>query len=217
MAKAELLETVRLNLAHFAKTSEDRVLIDRIIKAMDQIDRKYFVSEPYIDTALPIGHNQTISQPSTVGRMLMLAELKPGDDVLELGTGSGWNAALIAYLVHPGTVVSLDLIPELVRQAKDNVETVRRFTGLPENLELRTENIFKRPHTKAYDKIIITAGIQPHEKGHIRTLAADNLKEDGILVCPHTQGPMLIYRKQDAKIKEEHTTEQYVFVSLNRR
>ena len=54
-----------------------------------------------------------ISQPSTVTRVLMLAELSPGHGLLEIGFGSGWNARLIAYLVYPGKVASAETVPEL--------------------------------------------------------------------------------------------------------
>ena len=63
----------------------------------------------------------TISQPSFVLRMLDLLQLKPGDNVFELGAGSGWNAALIGYLVGPrGHVVSLEIIPELAQKRSRN-------------------------------------------------------------------------------------------------
>ncbi|MCA1794674.1 MAG: hypothetical protein LC660_12555, partial [Desulfobacteraceae bacterium] len=68
-----------------------RKQVDDILHAMDKVDRKYFIDhDPYVDAALSIGHGQTISQPSTVARVLMLAELSPGHDVLEIGFGSGW-------------------------------------------------------------------------------------------------------------------------------
>ena len=75
-----------------------------IIGAFKQIDRKDFVTEDmkeraYENTALPLMAGQTISQPLVVAFMLELLELKPGEKVLDIGTGSGWNAALMVQLV----------------------------------------------------------------------------------------------------------------------
>ncbi|MFO7710311.1 MAG: methyltransferase domain-containing protein [Candidatus Woesearchaeota archaeon] len=200
--KKDLLEKVRRNLYPGS---------EHIIEAMDVIDRKYFISDPYIDTAIPIGHEQTISQPSTVGRMLMLAELKKGDKVLEIGTGSGWNAALIAYIVYPGKVLSLDIISALLDKARDNIQPLQ---SLVPNLELKLQNIFKKPISERYDKIIITAGINPPDKSYIIELAQSNLRDKGILICPHIQGPIIILRNNEGKIEEEQTPEHYVFVNL---
>jgi hypothetical protein len=122
--KERMLASVNDYVSQFVTDLESgRKRVDDILKAMDRVDRKYFIDhDPYVDTALSIGHGQTISQPSTVARVLMLAELEPGHDVLEIGFGSGWNACLIAYLVYPGKVISAEIVPELVEQARKNLE-----------------------------------------------------------------------------------------------
>ena len=76
----------------------------RIIKAFKEIDRKNFLPEDlhdaaYFDQALPIGHGQTISQPLVVAFMLELLDPQPGEKILDVGTGSGWVATLIAHCV----------------------------------------------------------------------------------------------------------------------
>ena len=98
-----------------------------IIKAFESIDRKDFVPEAlkdsaYENTALPIGEKQTISQPLVVAFMLELLELKPGEKVLEIGTGSGWNTALMAQMIgETGKIYSIERVPELYESGKVNI------------------------------------------------------------------------------------------------
>ncbi len=99
----------------------------RIIDAFEKIDRGDFVPDKYISEAyanypLPIGHGQTISQPLTVAFMLELLDPRPEEKILEIGAGSGWQAALLAQITGPeGLVVAIERIPELVESAKENV------------------------------------------------------------------------------------------------
>ena len=84
---------------HFVEKCIKPAIKDRrVMEAFLRVPRHKFVppeyrDAAYIDAPLPIGEGQTISQPSTVARMLLLAELQERDDVLEIGTGSGWNTA----------------------------------------------------------------------------------------------------------------------------
>jgi len=71
---------------------------------------------------LPIGENQTISQPSTVLIMIQALELKETDKVLEVGTGSGWCAGLIAWICKKGKIFTTEIIPELVNLANKNLK-----------------------------------------------------------------------------------------------
>jgi protein-L-isoaspartate(D-aspartate) O-methyltransferase len=105
-----------------------------IIEAFQNIDRKNFVlesykNEAYEDYPLPIGFGQTISQPFTVAFMLELLNPKPGEKILEIGAGSGWVTALLAYCVsknlnHKKTkpkIIAIERIPELKEMAEKNV------------------------------------------------------------------------------------------------
>ncbi|MBI1888878.1 MAG: protein-L-isoaspartate O-methyltransferase [Candidatus Spechtbacteria bacterium] len=100
---------------------------ERIIEAFKKIDRADFVLDEYRDEAysdypLPIGHGQTISQPSTVAFMLELLEPQEGEKILDVGSGSGWTTALLARIVGPGgKVFGLELIPELVKFGSENL------------------------------------------------------------------------------------------------
>src|SRR3989441_9145544 len=116
---------------------ERRDLVERLEKwgyitspavrpAFLKVPRERFVPEDvrrsaYEDVPLPIGHGQTISAPSMIAIMLEEASLRPGEGVLEIGAGSGYNAALLAELVGPDRVVSVERIPELADLARANL------------------------------------------------------------------------------------------------
>lgn len=99
----------------------------RIIDAFRDIDRKYFVPESfkehiYVDAPLPIGNNQTISQPSTVAFMLEHLEPQRGNKVLDIGSGSGWTASLLCHIIgDEGNLKGVDRIDSLVQQGRKNL------------------------------------------------------------------------------------------------
>ncbi len=118
---------------------------DRVKKAFLAVDRKDFVPRvyqgyAYVDDPLPIGFDQTISAPSIIAEMLEYLEVQPGNKVLEVGTGSGYVTALLAELAKPGYVYSIEIVPELIEQAReklkkyDNVHVfvASGWVGLPE-------------------------------------------------------------------------------------
>jgi protein-L-isoaspartate(D-aspartate) O-methyltransferase len=97
----------------------------RVLAAMRRVPRHRFVPErlrddAYRDHPLPIGRGQTISQPYIVARMTELLRLEPGDKVLEVGTGSGYQAAVLAEVAGP--VYTIEIIPELSRRAGEVLE-----------------------------------------------------------------------------------------------
>lgn len=97
----------------------------------------------------------TISQPSFVLRMLDLLQLKPGDNVFELGAGSGWNAALMGHLVGPrGQVVSLEIIPELAQSAAETIESL----GISNVHIVAGDGAEGHADSAPYDRAIFTAG-----------------------------------------------------------
>lgn len=225
--KEFLLKNVRGYLLSFSKEVKDDERIDLIMQAMRFVNRTYFVLRPdeaYIDTALSIGSGQTISQPSTVGRMLMLAKLDIGHTVLEVGAGSGWNAALIAFITR-SSVISIDRFDELVQKAKSN--TKRFLDSLEmdkkkyfENLDFANQNFYDFANDPSchgrFDRILFTAGIGQSQEEDVQSAAKLLLSEKGRMVCPYTSGPMMVIDKNDSQIQKSYTKEQYVFVPLIR-
>jgi protein-L-isoaspartate(D-aspartate) O-methyltransferase len=148
--------------------------------ALLNVPRYLFVEERYrgyahVDEPLPIPAGQTISAPHMVAIMLELAELEPGMNVLEVGTGSGWNAALISELVK-GDVYTIERIPELVRFARGNL----RRAGCGDRVHVLLGDGTKGfPPRAPYDRIIVTAGAP-----RIPDPLIEQLKPGGKLLIP---------------------------------
>src|SRR5436309_2723118 len=96
---------------------------EQVLRALGQVPRELFVPKAerraYADAALPIGHGQTTSQPYMVARICEATAVRPGQRVLDVGTGSGYQAAVLAEL--GAEVVTIERIPELAEQARDNL------------------------------------------------------------------------------------------------
>src|SRR3989344_4407792 len=203
MNKTQMLHSVRKYLSQFGKPDE------KILQAIEKIDRKNFMEinkeRAYEDQAIPIGHGQTISQPSTVARMLSLLELKKTDEVLEIGTGSSWNATLLGYLSKK--VLTLEIVKELSEIAKEKMKKLQI-----KNVEVKQKDF--RLLKQKFNKIIFTAGISPEQEQLIENFAKNHLKENGILVCPYREGHLIILKKKKIKIEKNYTKENYVFVPL---
>lgn len=173
MSKTDLIEHLQ---------NESQVLQNETIKrAFKNVDRRDFVQpdyhiEAYEDYALPIGYEQTISQPTTVAFMLELLELNEGDYVLDVGSGSGWTTALLAEIVgSQGSVTGLEIIPELVEQGQENLD---KYNYPYAEIKDATENPAKL-HTQKYDRILVSADAEEVPK---ELLA--QLKPHGIMVIP---------------------------------
>lgn len=215
----KMLKSVYENNLRYLENNKGYFL--KILEAMFLIDRKYFCyykgKEAYFDIALSIGNGQTISQPSTVARMLFLADLKKGQDILEVGTGSGWNAVLISYLVYPGKVVSVERIYNLKEKAQNNINNFKKYFKGKDmgNINLVVDNFFnKKKKGKKYDRVVITAGIKEGQEKDIKKIAKKCLKENGKAICPYQSGPLAIYEKKKGKITKKETKENYFFVPL---
>jgi protein-L-isoaspartate(D-aspartate) O-methyltransferase len=158
------------------------VISKRVEEAMLAVDRAHFIPSlawPYEDRPYPVGKGQTISAPSVVGFMLEHLDVQPGMKVLEVGSGSGYNAALLSCLVGPeGKVVSIEFIPELTALARKNLEKA----GFIDNVELRTgDGSCGFEEIAPYDRIIVTAAMPFLGKDHP---LVQQLKEDGKIVAP---------------------------------
>ncbi len=151
------------------------------LKAFEEVLRENFILDEYRmaayqDTPLPLVRGKTISQPTTVMIMTLALELEQGDKVFEVGTGSGYQAAIIAKIVGTeGKVISTEVIPELVMLSRENLKK----SGI-ENIQVLEEDGSKGiPEHAPFDKIIITAACKEFPKELL-----DQLKPGGIIVGP---------------------------------
>lgn len=165
----------RLNLAR--QLEQKGISDNRVLDAIRYLPRELFVPSElkhraYEDNALPINENQTISQPYTVAYMTSLLNIKNSDKVLEIGTGSGYQAAII-YLLG-GTVFSVERLAPLYNQSK---ELFRRL-NVRVNLRLGDGSLGWR-ETAPYDSIIVTAA-----SPQIPSQLIQQLKINGRLVVP---------------------------------
>jgi len=150
----------------------------RVLQAMRNVERHLFVPDnmqlfAYQDRPLPIGYGQTISQPYIVGYMTQLLELEPEHTVLEVGTGSGYQTAVLAELVK--TVVSVEIVEPLAHAAQQVLETAGYS-----NVTVRAGDGYAGwPEHAPFDGIIVTAA-----PDHVPQPLVEQLKSEGHLVLP---------------------------------
>lgn len=155
--------------------------MDRVEKAFLAVPRERFLPEDVrgdaaIDSALPIGFGQTNSQPTTVGMMLRWLNPLDGNSVLDIGSGSGWTAALLAYLVRPaGKVYAVERIAQLVEFGKSNC----RKLGIKNTHFYRAGQAIGLPEHAPYDRILVSAAAKK-----IPVELPRQLKDSGKLVIP---------------------------------
>ncbi len=181
-------------------------------KVLADVPRHEFVPQKYQsiayrDRPIPIGHGQTISQPVIVAAMTQLLNVKPDDVVLEVGTGSGYQAAVLSMLAH--RVFSIEIIDALGRQAK---ETLARLGYL--NVEVRAGDGYSGwPEHAPFDGIIVTAA-----PDHVPQPLIDQLKPGGRLVIPvgNIDQDLLVIEKAEDGTTQRRRTFSVRFVPLTR-
>ncbi|WP_293573149.1 protein-L-isoaspartate(D-aspartate) O-methyltransferase [Phaeobacter sp.] len=149
-----------------------------VLDAMEQIDRGHFVrglfaERAYEDTPLPIACGQTISQPSVVGLMTQALQISPRDTVMEVGTGSGYQAAILSKLAR--RVYTIDRHARLVREARQVFEQLH----LPNVTSMVGDGSHGLPEQAPFDRIIVTAAAED-PPGPLLA----QLKTGGIMVVP---------------------------------
>lgn len=150
-----------------------------VLRAMRRVLRHLFVpeaarAEAYGDFPLPIGHGQTISQPYIVAYMTELLHLKPGSKTLEIGTGSGYQAAVLAEVTRTN-VYSIEIVEPLAKMAADRLKQL----GYGQVVVKHGDGYLGWPQHAPFDAIIVTAGAE-----HVPPPLIEQLKRGGRMVIP---------------------------------
>lgn len=173
----------------------------RVLDAMLKVERHVFVPEDlkgfaYLDSPLPIGNAQTISQPYIVGLMTELGRIKDDDKVLEIGTGSGYQAAILAELSKE--VYTIEIIPELARRAEDLLNELGY-----KNIKVKEgDGYLGWPEYAPFDVIIVTCAPLDVPK-----VLVEQLSEGGRMVIPVGGGGRqvlkVLIKKRGSVVEEE--------------
>jgi len=180
-----------------------------VLEAMRTVRRHWFVpgAPPelaYADRPLPIGHGQTISQPFIVAYMTQLVQPDPNDRALEVGTGSGYQAAVLAEVVD--SVYTIEIVPELARMATDRLARMGY-----DNVRVRAGDGYRGwPEHAPFDIIVVTAAPE-----RIPPPLLDQLAEGGRLVIPvgpegETQELTLVTKTNGQLTRERITPVRFV-------
>lgn len=176
--RAAMVETIRAYARSYVSVSGQQGLSERVLKAMGQTQRHLFVPErscsiAYADGPLPIGLGQTISQPYIVALMTELADVAPDDVVLEVGTGSGYQAAILAHLARK--VCTIEIIPQLAEAAAKTLKDLSH-----DIVSIRLGDGYAGwPECGPFDEIVVTAAL-----GQVPPPLIDQLNVGGRLVMP---------------------------------
>lgn len=192
-------ESLRLDLTYYLENQRG-IHDPAVLDAFAIVPRHLFVPGHvefygYEDKALPIGFNQTISQPSLLAYMLEKLQLKPTDVVLEIGSGSGYLTALLSRIVT--CVYGIEIIPELVERSKDIIQSLG-YSNI--NLEYRNGQL-GWPDKAPFDVIIISA-----ETSHIESQLFAQLRDGGRLIAPiHQNGQtiLMLYTHHERMLTQE--------------
>lgn len=180
----------------------------RVLAAMQEIPRHAFIPPPYdvsayADAPLPIGNGQTISQPYIVALMTELLDPQPGDHILEIGSGSGYQAAILSVLSRK--VTSIERIPAVADLARRNLAAL----GMMNVSIIIGDGTMGYPENAPYDGIIITAATP-----EIPPPLIDQLSDGGILVAPtggrDIQELMTLKHSGDGILRSSHGGVRFV-------
>lgn len=210
--KRAMLAAIAAETAATAALTGRATLNPRVFDALGRVRRDAFVPTEeaacaYIDAPLPIGHGQTISQPFIVAIMTELLDLTPADVVLEIGTGSGYQAAVLSLLA--AQVYGIEIVPELAAAAQRALAA----QGY-RNVEVRCDDGARGwPEHAPYDAVIVTAAAE-----RLPPALLDQLKPSGRLIAPI--GPafatqrLVLFEKNAAHAITEREIMDVAFVPL---
>ena len=191
-----------------------RAIEAAVLRAMREVPRHRFVprdqvERAYEDTPLPIGHDSTISQPLVVATMTDLLDVRPGNKVLEVGTGSGYQAAILQRM--GARVYSIEIVPELARTAAERLVSLG-YRGI----SVRAGDGYKGwPEAAPFDAIMVTAGAT-----HVPAPLVEQLKPGGRMLIP--MGPyedqrLTLVTKDAAGKVTERSLSPVRFIPLDER
>jgi protein-L-isoaspartate(D-aspartate) O-methyltransferase len=172
-----------------------------VLDAMLKVKRHRFVPEEYIDQAyedhpLPVGEGQTISQPYIVAVMTEMLELDRNSRILEIGTGSGYQAAVLAEICD--SVYSIEIFESLANRAKNTLQSLNY-----NNVFIKTGDGYKGwPEHSPFDAIIVTCA-----PTHIPQPLKDQLAEGGRMIIPvgeYYSQDLILLEKKNGKLKEKN-------------
>ena len=175
------------------------VLDPAVLDVLSAVPREEFVPGPYesmafADTEIPLGHGEFMMTPTVEGRVLQALELGENDHVLEIGTGSGFLTACIAKLA--GTVMSIDIFDDLVRDAANKLAAA----GI-DNVELRTMDATRELPGERYDAIAVTGSIETFDPRFV-----DALRPGGRLFVVVGDAPAMEAKLIDRKSEHDWQT-----------
>ena len=185
---------------------------NKVESAFRNIPRHEFVPSSELDRAyynepLAIMKDQTISQPGVVSRMTEWLDVKDGQKILEIGTGSGWQTGILSYLVGNGIVYSIERHSELANFAKENLQKL----GIDNAHVILGDGSLGYPDESPFDRIIITAACK-----EIPLPLLEQLRENGLILAPvgDSSQSLVLLKKTSNGIVEIKKQSNYVFVPL---
>lgn len=183
---------------------------DSVDRAFGRVPRALFLPGPARgradeDSPVPIGHDQTNSQPSTVAAMLRLLDVRAGQHVLDLGSGSGWTTALLGEIVGPnGHVLGVERVPELVTASRGALAQL----DLPWARVRHAEpSVLGAPGAAPFDRVLVSAEAQ-----EVPGELVDQLTDEGVMVVPVAGEMVRVVAGPDGERTTRHG--RYRFVPL---
>lgn len=183
----------------------------RIVAAFEAVDRRGFLppskrAAAGVDRPIPIGHGQTCSQPRTVADMLQLLDVREGQRVLDVGSGSGWTTALLGHLVGPtGRVFGVELVPELAEWGAANLAATHVTWA---TIQQADPDVLGLPEEAPFDRILVSAGAR-----RVPEALVEQLGDEGVMVIPVASRMLRVVRHADGTTTTT-THGAYSFVPL---
>ncbi|HNZ27242.1 MAG TPA: protein-L-isoaspartate O-methyltransferase [Spirochaetota bacterium] len=199
MSNKNLVDLIRTRSVYYL---EKKPRDERVLEAMSRVDRKDFLPElsknfAYKDSPIPIGFNQTCSQPSMVAFYMDILNIKPGNKILEIGSGCGYASAVASLLCRPGgEVYAVEIVKELAELSRTNLSPYMENIAIFE----KDGSVGLKKHSP-YDRIFLSAGVNLSRFNE--NILLEQLNVDGILVYPECYGNLFKITKRKGRLEKE--------------